>query len=306
MTQPAWQSRSYQNGGGDGNFGSFASSDGNFGGGGNFRQEGPSMTAELTAEEMASPARDTKGKGNGLKNMFESGHNRPLSRHEVETWINDQCEPSFSNNRAKVDCMVEFFMSSKSASSSFRYLQKVRGPKFFGTFSNYFTAFDNEMMNAGLHDYTEFMKDTLFPKSGERPLHQLEMSIPDFIRSKQQENAMTRQFRSNSEFCGGSEYYEAKIEELREQRRKHPVPKKNSSNSSSSTSATSASEPVDISGSESPEMTKEVMVKMMKMQQKMLDKLTAAEAAESAESAVAVSSSRTTRSSEKAKKRQKK
>ena len=40
MTQPAWQSRS-RNGAGDGNFGSFASSDGNFGGGGNFRQDGP-------------------------------------------------------------------------------------------------------------------------------------------------------------------------------------------------------------------------------------------------------------------------
>ena len=147
MTQPAWQSRSQNGGGGNGSFGSFGN------GGRNF-QEGPSMTDPVTADEMNSPARDQKGKGKDRKNMYESGHNRPVTRHEIEEWINSQCEPSFYQNRSKVDCMVEFFTSSKSASSSFHYmhLQKARGPKFFGAFSNYFIAFDNEMMDAGLHD----------------------------------------------------------------------------------------------------------------------------------------------------------
>ena len=98
-------------------------------------------------------------------------------------------------------------MSSKSASSTFRYLEKVRGPKFFGTFSNYFIAFDNEMTAAGLHDFTEFMKETLFPKSGARPLEELGLSIPDVIRSEQLENALTRKIRMQNDFCGGSAYY---------------------------------------------------------------------------------------------------
>ena len=67
------------------------------------------------------------------------------------------------------------------------------------------------------------LQDTLFPKSGERPLEQLGMSVPDFIRYEQQENALTRQFRSNSEFCGGSGYYQAKIEQLRERRLAPPL-----------------------------------------------------------------------------------
>ena len=74
--------------------------------------------------------------------------------------------------------------------------------------------------------FTAFMQDTLFPKTGERPLEDLELTIPDVIRSEQLENALTRQFRSNSEFCGGSEYYQAKIEQLRELRRKQPQMKK--------------------------------------------------------------------------------
>ena len=192
-------------------------------------------------------------------------------------------------------------MSSKSGSSSFRYLQKVRGPKFFGTFSNYFTAFDNEMINAGLHDYTDFMKETLFPKSGERPLDDLAMSIPDFTRSEQCENALTRQYRANIEFCGGSEYYQAKIEQLRELRRKQPEMKKKSSSTSSSSSSSAAnnssSSTVDMT--ESPEVSRSEMVAMLKMMQKKLD---AADAEEAPSNSVASN----TRSSEKAKKRQKK
>ena len=249
MTQPAWHTRhgaARSHPTDDGSFGSC----GDGGGGRSYRQEGPSMTDPVTADEMNSPARDSKGKGRDMRNMYESGHNRPVTRHEIEAWVNEQCGPRFYQDRQKMDCMVEFFMSSKSASSSFRYLQKVRGPKFFGTFSNYFTAFDNEMISAGLHDYTEFMKETLFPKSGERPLNDLSLSVPDFVRSEQCENATTRQYRSNIEFCGGSEYYQTKIEQLREQRRKHPQMQKSSSNSSSSSSssaaANSASTPVDM------------------------------------------------------------
>ena len=298
MTQPAWQSRSYHNGG-DGSFGSF----GGDGGGRNFRQDGPSMTAPVTAEEMNSPARDHKGKGREIRNMHESGHNRPVTRNEIEQWINEQCETSFAQNRSKVDCMVEFFTSSKSASSSFRYLQKVRGPKFFGTYSNYFIAFDCEMMDAGLHDFTAFLQDTLFPKSGERPLDELSQSIPDIIRSEQLENALTRQFRSNSEFCGGSDYYQAKIEQLRELRRKHPK-MKDPSKQAEACSSTSAANPFDVSQSDqsdSPEMSKKDMVKMLKMQQEMLKKLATAEAVEDATTSVSAN----TRSSEKKQKKQK-
>ena len=293
MTQPAWQTRYQNGGGGDGSFGSFGN--GRYG-----RHEGPSMTAPITEDEMSSPARDNKGKGRDIKNMFESGHNRPLVRSEIEAWINGQCEPSFSGNRQKVDTMVEFFMSSKSASSTFRYLQKVRGPKFFGTFSNYFVAFDNEMTTAGLHDFTDFMKDTLFPKSGERPLEELDMSIPDFIRSQQNENALIRQFRMKNDFCGGSAYYLDKIEQLREARRKKPEMKKQSTSSSSSSamSSASAASTVDMT-TDSPEMSKSDMVKMLKMQEKMLKKLVSAEAETASDAAGPASN---TRSSEKSKK----
>ena len=54
-----------------------------------------------TAEEMNSPARETNKEKRW--NMYGNGHNRPTSRHEIETWITDHCEPSFANNRAKVD-----------------------------------------------------------------------------------------------------------------------------------------------------------------------------------------------------------
>ena len=172
--------------------------------------------------------------------MYGNGHNRPTSRHEIETWISQHCEVGFSSNRAKVDTMVEFFLSSKSAESTFRYLEKVRGPKYFGTFSNYFIAFDSEMMDAGLHDFTKFLQDTLFPKNGERPLRDLGTTIPDIIRSKPIENALSRQFRSNYEFCGGSEFYQKKIEELREQRRRHPEMKGKSAESSSVSSSSAA------------------------------------------------------------------
>ena len=258
---------------------------------------------------MCSPARDTKGKGRDLRNMFESGHNRPVTRHEIEAWINSQCEQSFSSNHQKVDTMIEFFMSSKSASSSFRYLQKVRGAKFFGTYSNYFVAFDNEMAAAGLHDYTAFLQDTLFPKSGERPLEELGMSIPDFNRSEQIENALMRQFRLKEDFCGGSAYFLDKLEKLREIRRKNPKMKKPSSSSttssSSSSSAMSASSggemsSIDVS-TDSPEMSNSDMKKMLKMQAKLLAKLESAEAEEAGKESIAAN----TRSSEKNKKKQK-
>ena len=154
-------------------------------------------------------------------------------------------------------------------------------------------ALNHLCLTAGLHDYTEFMKETLFPKSGERPLNDLSLSVPDFIRSEQCENALTRQYRSNIEFCGGSDYYQAKIEQLRELRRKQPQMRKSSSNSSSSSSAAanSASTPVDMI--ESPELSKSEMIAMLKMMQKKLD------ANDSEETSVAAN----TRSSEKNKKK---
>ena len=171
MAAPAWQSRdSYMRDlqrDRDGGFGAFHSSQ---------NQREPSKTAPVTAEEMNSPARETSKEKRW--NMYGNGHNRPTSRHEIETWISQHCEVGFSSNRAKVDTMVEFFLSSKSAESTFRYLEKVRGPKYFGTFSNYFIAFDSEMMDAGLHDFTKFLQDTLFPKNGERPLRDLDTTIP--------------------------------------------------------------------------------------------------------------------------------
>ena len=122
---PSWQSRdSYlrdqeRNGG----FGTFHQ---------NHQREQPSMTAPVTAEEMNSPARETNR--DKRWNMYENGHNRSVSRHEIEQWINAHCEQSFYSNRTKMDTMVEFFMSSKSAQSTFRYLVKVRGPKYVDTF----------------------------------------------------------------------------------------------------------------------------------------------------------------------------
>ena len=61
----------------------------------------------------------------------------------------------------------------------------------------------------------------------------IQLFLPDIIRSEAIENALTRQFRSNYEFCGGSEFYQKKIEELREQRRRHPEMKGKSAESSS-------------------------------------------------------------------------
>ena len=258
MAAPAWQSRdSYMRDlqrDRDGGFGSFHPSQ---------NQREPSKTAPVTAEEMNSPARETSKEKRW--NMYENGHNRPTSRHEIETWISQHCEVGFSSNRAKVDTMVEFFLSSKSAESTFRYLEKVRGPKYFGTFSNYFIAFDSEMMDAGLHDFTKFLQDTLFPKNGERPLRDLDTTIPDIIRSEAIENALTRQFRSNYEFCGGSEFYQKKIEELREQRRRNPQPhgSTESASTSSSSAATTASNSVDLVD-DSPELTRAQMKRLMK------------------------------------------
>ena len=68
----------------DGGFGSFHPSQ---------NQREPSKTAPVTAEEMNSPARETsKGK---RWNMYGNGHNRPTSRHEIETWISQHCEVGF-------------------------------------------------------------------------------------------------------------------------------------------------------------------------------------------------------------------
>ena len=106
----------------------------------------------------------------------------------------------------------------------------------------------------------------LFPKNGERPLRDLNMSIPDFIRSTQIENELTRQYRSNFEFCGGSEFYQKKIDELREQRRRNPQPRNStgpSTSASSSSTATTVSNSVDLVD-DSPELTRAQMKKLMK------------------------------------------
>ena len=157
----------------------------------------------------------------------------------------------------------------------------------------------SEMMDSGLHDFTKFLQDTLFPKSGERPLRDLETTIPDIIRSEPIENALTRQFRSNFEFCGGSEFYQKKIEELREQRRRQPKPqgKTESDFVSSSSTAAAAANSVDLVDSDSPELSKAQMKRLMK-------KFLEAEEAEEKEKGQAVSAR--TRSGEKCKKRQKK
>ena len=34
------------------------------------------------------------------------------------------------------------------------------------------------MMDAGLHDFTKFLQDTFFPNNGERPLRDLDTTIP--------------------------------------------------------------------------------------------------------------------------------
>ena len=94
--------------------------------------------------------------------------------------------------------MVEFFTSSNSANSTFRYLQKVRGLKYFGTFSNYMMAIDNGQLDDGLlHDYFKLIQNALYPASGERPLKELGISIPNFSRSDQYENMMIDSSISN-------------------------------------------------------------------------------------------------------------
>ena len=109
------------------------------------------------------------------------------------------------------------------------------------------------------------LQDTLFLRNGERPLRDLNMFIPDFIRSEPIENALTRQFRSNIEFCGGSEFYQKKIEELREQRRRNPQShgSTESASTSSSSAATTASNSVDLVD-DSPELTRAQMKRLMK------------------------------------------
>ena len=262
MTAPAWQTR---NGNGFGSFdGAGAGMSRQYG---HDQQYAPSMTAPISADEMASPARDSKGKSRTW-NFMESGNNKPTSRTEIESWINYNCERSFSGDRVKVDTMVEFFLSSKSASSTFRYLQKVRGPRYFGTFSNYMVAIDNEQLDDGFHDYIKLLQSALYPESGERPLKDLGVGIPDFTRSDKYDNVLTRQYRSNSEFCGGSDYYRAKIEELRELRRKNPQTK-NSEKTDDFVSSSSVSESgsgsgnvdvVDIENNDnSPEMSKKLL-----------------------------------------------
>ena len=317
MTAPAWHTREGRG------FGSFDGA----GAGDRHRQSlhqygqdrnyAPSMTAPISADELASPARDSKGKSRKW-NFMESGNNKPTSRTELEAWISYNCDRSFSSDRNKVETLVEFFLSSKSASSTFRYLQRVRGPKYFGTYSNYMIAFDQEMIADGFHDYVNVLKEALYPDSGERPLKDLKVSVPDFPRSVAYDNVMTRQFRSNSEFCGGSEYYDNKIEQLRNDRRKNPQMQRSEktddvvSESASSTSAAGTgsgfSETVDLQDDHnSPELSKAQM-------KKMLLKLLASEEnnekdENGSESTVTETTLSTTgvktRSSEKAKKKQK-
>ena len=87
MAATAWQSRdSYLRDldrDRDGGFGTFRSS-----GAGYQNQQEPSMTAPVTAEETNSPARETNKEKRW--NMYENGHNRPTSRHEIETWSEAQ------------------------------------------------------------------------------------------------------------------------------------------------------------------------------------------------------------------------
>ena len=154
--------------------------------------------------------------------------------------------------------------------------------------------------SVSLHDFTKFLQDTLFPKNGERPLRDLGTTIPNIIRSEQMENALTRQFRSNFEFCGGSEFYQKKIEELREQRRRQPKPqgKTESDFVSSSSTAAAAANSVDLVDSDSPELSKAQMKRLMK-------KFLEAEEAEEKEKEQEDSVAARTRSGEKSKKRQK-
>ena len=279
MTAPAWQTR---DGRGFGSFDGAGMSRPDeprpFQQYGQDRNYAPSMTDPISVDELASPARDSKGRARKW-NFMESGNNKPTSRSELEAWIQYNCERSFSGDRNKVDTMCEFFLSSKSASSAFRYLQRVRGPKYFGTYSNYLIAFDQEQISDGLHDYVNVLKDALYPDSGDRPLKNLEISVPDFPRSAAYDNVMTRQFRSNSEFCGGSKYYDQKIEDLRQARRKNPQMKKpenadvvsESKSSESSTSVSTSvagtgsglSDVIDIEQNVSPELSKAQMKKML-------------------------------------------
>ena len=250
----------------------------------------PSMVAPISHEELASPPAGTVSRNQSVDDFHYSntnrGYNRPVSRSDIETWMQRNLLEQFLQNNAKREGMIEFFLSNGTA---FRVIEKLRGKKLFGVFVGYVMALDFEMQDANIHHLFHFLLDILFPKDGSaRPLRQNDMTILDFLMSDHFKNAVLRSIRLEPNFLGGSTYFTAELEKLKEERRKHPEmknPGKHGSTTSASESAagsgsgvgdkrgldntgTSPSNPFDCA--DSPEWDKKTMQNMiLKMMSKM-------------------------------------